>query len=60
MPKFIWKHQDLKIRNLGGNEIKVVSKKIGRLQKLDLRWNNNLKIPKWIFELEKRGCLVYF
>jgi hypothetical protein len=29
------------------------------LEKLDLRWNKALSIPRWIVELEARGCLVY-
>jgi hypothetical protein len=29
------------------------------LEKLDLRWNKSLSIPKWIVILEARGCIVY-
>ncbi|UZM97526.1 hypothetical protein OL548_20510 [Lysinibacillus sp. MHQ-1] len=29
------------------------------LERLDLRWNHELKIPSWLDELEARGCIVY-
>jgi Leucine-rich repeat (LRR) protein len=33
--------------------------KLPNLEKLDLRWNKSLSIPKWIARLEERDCLVY-
>jgi len=33
--------------------------KLEYLEKLDLRWNKSLSIPKWIAKLEERGCTVY-
>ena len=31
----------------------------GVLEKLDLRWISTLKFPRWIDDLEARGCAVY-
>jgi hypothetical protein len=33
--------------------------KLENLEKLDLRWNKSLTVPKWIENLEKQGCIVY-
>jgi hypothetical protein len=30
-----------------------------RLEKLDLRWVHSLAPPRWIVDLEARGCAVY-
>lgn len=32
---------------------------IAGLERLDLRWNHQLNIPKWLGELEERGCIIY-
>ena len=29
------------------------------LERLDLRWNHELRIPGWLGELEEKGCIVY-
>jgi hypothetical protein len=33
--------------------------KLQNLEKLDLRWNKALTIPRWLAKLERQGCLVY-
>jgi hypothetical protein len=30
-----------------------------RLEKLDLRWNKLAAVPRWIRQIEQRGCTVF-
>jgi Leucine-rich repeat (LRR) protein len=48
---------------LRANQLTELPSTISRLQnleKLDLRWNKALIVPKWIAKLERQGCLIYF
>jgi hypothetical protein len=47
---------------LRANQITELPASLARLEnleKLDLRWNKSLTIPKWLKKLEGRGCIVY-
>ncbi|QOS99356.1 leucine-rich repeat domain-containing protein [Brevibacterium sp. JNUCC-42] len=48
---------DLRDNNLEKIPSSVLN--LEKLEKLDLRWNKNLKVTKCLIELEERGCIVY-
>jgi Leucine-rich repeat (LRR) protein len=53
---------ELRHLDLRGNPLRELPEEMAampRLEKLDLRWVETLGWPKWLDDLEGRGCLVY-
>jgi Leucine-rich repeat (LRR) protein len=51
---------ELRQLDLRGNpliSLPVMIAELPKLEKLDLRWVNSLRLPGWIDDLEARGCV---
>src|SRR3954463_13087142 len=62
LPAAIGSLRDLRQLDLRGNPVTALPDEVAmlpRLEKLDLRWVTTLSPPRWIEDLEARGCVVY-
>ncbi|MBW8866608.1 MAG: leucine-rich repeat domain-containing protein [Acidobacteria bacterium] len=62
LPAAIGSLRDLRQLDLRGNPVTALPDEVAmlpRLEKLDLRWVTTLSPPRWIKDIEARGCVVY-
>jgi Leucine-rich repeat (LRR) protein len=62
LPAAIGQLRDLRQLDLRGNPLTVLPDELAmlpRLEKLDLRWVTTLTAPRWLDDLQARGCLIY-